>query len=428
MARQWRDGVAASAAVLAFLAAIGTATAADDTPSGTVSLPAAVTAALLHDPSLAAYGFEQRALEARALQESRLRNPTLNAELENVARTGGNGEQAQATVSLMQVLELGGKRAKRVAVARLDQRLAGWDYERARLDTATRAFTAFVAALLAQERVDLAARLRDLARESVAAVRRQVDAGAASPIEASRSEAALAEAEATVARRERESRAARSALGAVWGEPGARITRLAGTLGPLATPPTLDDMEPRLATAPDLARWSDVVARAEAGVLLESSRRVPDVSVRLGARRFVDTESNALVAELSVPIPVFDRNADAVVEAEARVERARAERRAAAVSAAAAVHAAHADMTSAFDEAQTIERRVLPRVQAALAQTRRGYAAGGVRLLELREAERSIAEVEGTYLEALARYHTAAATLERLTGTTIADHAGEEAR
>src|SRR5690349_4521029 len=123
MARQWRDGAAAGAAVVAFLVSIGTATAAGDTPSGTVSLPAAVTAALLHDPALAAYGFEQRALEARALQEARLRNPTLNAELENVARTGGSGEQAQATVSLMQVLELGAKRAKRVAVARLDQRL-----------------------------------------------------------------------------------------------------------------------------------------------------------------------------------------------------------------------------------------------------------------------------------------------------------------
>jgi outer membrane protein TolC len=101
--------------------------------------------------------------------------------------------------------------------------------------------------------------------------------------------------------------------------------------------------------------------------------------------------------------------------------------RAAAIGAAAAAHAAHAEMTAAFEEARTIERKVLPRVRAALAETRRGYAAGGVRLLEVREAERSVAEGESAYLEALARYHTAAAALERLTGTTITEHA-EEAR
>lgn len=422
MARHWRDEAAATAVVLVLVVSVASAATAGDPPSGTISLPAAVAAALLHDPSLAAYGFEQRALDARALQEGRLRNPTLSADLENVAATGGGGEQVQATISLMQVLELGGKRAKRVTVARLDERVAGWEYERARLDTATRAFKAFVAALLAQERVALAERMRDLARESVGAVRRQVDAGAASPIEAARAEAALAEAEAAVVRRVNENAASRSALGAVWGEPSARITRIAGTLGPLAAPPALADVHPRLAATPDLARWSDVVARAEAGVVLESSRRVPDVSVRFGARRFFGTDGNALVAEVSMPIPVFDRNTDAIVEAEARVERARAEQRAAAIGAAAAVHAAHAEMTTAFDDARRIERTVLPRIRAALAETRRGYAAGGVRLLEVRDAERSIAEMESAHLEALARYHTAAAELERLTGTTIARH------
>lgn len=421
MVRHWRNGAAAGAAALV-LVPMGAARAADDLPAGTVTLPAAVAAALLHDPSLAAYGFEQRALDARALQEGRLRNPTVSADLENVAPTGGGGEQVQATISLMQVLELGGKRAKRVTVARLDERVAGWEYERARLDTATRAFKAFVAALLAQERVALAERVRDLARDSVGAVRRQVDAGAASPIEAARAEAGLAEAEAAVLRRTHESAASRSALGAVWGEPNARITRLAGALGPLAAPPALADVQPQLAATPDLARWSDVVARAEAGVVLESSRRVPDVSVRFGARRFFGTDGNALVAEVSMPIPVFDRNTDAIVEAEARVERARAEQRAAAMGAAAAVHAAHAEMTTAFEDARTIERTVRPRIRTALAETRRGYATGGVRLVEVREAERSVAEVESTYLEALARYHTAGAELERLTGTTIARH------
>ncbi len=396
-------------------------------PDETVSLAEALALALVKDPTLAPYAFERRALDARALQEGRPHNPVLGTEVENFGRFGGDegdAEATQTTVSLSQVFELGGKRDKRAAVARLDGRLADWDYERARLETATRTFKAFVAALLAQERLALGARLVELARESVAAVRRQLQAGAGSPVELTRAEATLAVAEATVLRRERESRAARSALAAGWGDTGAGIARLAGTLAPLPAARALEELTTALASAPDLARFGDTLARAQAGVALEEARRVPDVTVRVGARRFVSAESNGFVAELSVPLPFFDRNADAVVEAEERLGKARAEQQAAALGAEAALRAGYEAMAAAYDEAGVLAARVLPRAKATLAETRRGYGEGRLRHLEVLEAERSLAELESEHLETLARYHTAAADLERLTGTPVTVPAG----
>src|SRR5262245_21813874 len=113
----------------------------DRLPSGAVSLEDALAAALLHNPELATYPFEIRAEEARALQEGLLPNPSLSTEVENFGRFGGGGdgvEKAQTTVSLTQLFELGGKRTKRRSLAKLDSEIAGWDYERARLDTATK--------------------------------------------------------------------------------------------------------------------------------------------------------------------------------------------------------------------------------------------------------------------------------------------------
>src|SRR5262245_40857993 len=100
-------------ALLATTVGNGSAEEPGALPAGTVSFAAALDAALRHDPGLAAHGFEQRARAARTRQEGRLPNPTLAAEVENVARFGGDegdAEGEQTTVSLTQVFELAGKR------------------------------------------------------------------------------------------------------------------------------------------------------------------------------------------------------------------------------------------------------------------------------------------------------------------------------
>jgi cobalt-zinc-cadmium efflux system outer membrane protein len=422
----WRRGIAVVAWIVATVTS-STAEPPDVPPSGTVSLAAAVEAALAHDPGLAAYGFEQQARAARVRQEGRLPNPSLATEVENVAVTGGDAggvDEAQTTVTLTQTVELGGKRAKRVDVACADERLAEREWQRARLDVAARVRKAFAAGWLAQERADLAVRLRDLARASVGAARRQLDAGGGSSIEVARAEAAVASADAAVARREREARAARAALAATWGGADASVTRLAGALAPLPRPRPLADLREALAADPDLTRFDDALARGAADVALEQARRVPDLAVRVGARRFVRSESNALVAELSMPIPLFDRNADAVAEAQARVGKVGAERRAAAAAKEQAVRAEYAELEAAYDEARSLDTAVLPRVRAALAETRRGYEAGRLRHLEVLEAERAIAESEDQYLDALARFHTTAAELARLVGVSAVTETG----
>jgi cobalt-zinc-cadmium efflux system outer membrane protein len=426
MALRWTLVVAVAAAP----AGLAGAEPPPDLPSGSVSLREALAAALLHAPDLAAWPWEVRAEEARALQEGLLPNPSLGTEVENFGRFGGDVdgdgvEASQTTVSLTQLLELGGKRGKRASVARLDGRLAAWDYERARRDAAARTLKAFVAGLVAQERLALAEEGVALARRAAGAVRDQVDAGVGSPAEHTRAEASLAQAEAEAARRGREHRAARIALAATWGGATPGFSRLDGTLEPAAAPRPLDELRQALRENPDLARWVTAVERAEAGVALEEARRIPDVTVRVGSRRFVSAETNAFVAEVSVPLPVFDRNQGGVREAYERLGKTRAEQHAAAVSADAALGTAYEELLAAFEHATELRRRVLPRTETALEATRRGHREGVLRYLDVLDAQRTVFDVRGEYLESLARYHAAAADLERLTGLSVTDPAGD---
>jgi cobalt-zinc-cadmium efflux system outer membrane protein len=91
----------------------------------------ALALALLQNPELRAFAWDVRAAEARTLQAGLRPNPELGLEVENIAGTGvlQGGQSAETTLRLNQVIELGGKRARRLQVAAVERDLAAWDYE-----------------------------------------------------------------------------------------------------------------------------------------------------------------------------------------------------------------------------------------------------------------------------------------------------------
>ena len=126
-------------------------------PVGELTLRQAVALALVGNPELAVFSGEVRAREAAILQARLLPNPELNVTTTNL----GNDvlrdfDGPQATVSLSQIILMGGKRAAGVRVAGLDRDLAAWDYEVKRLDVLTRVAQGFVVVLQAQQGLGLA--------------------------------------------------------------------------------------------------------------------------------------------------------------------------------------------------------------------------------------------------------------------------------
>jgi outer membrane protein TolC len=124
-------------------------------PRGALSLRDVLSLTLLRNPELSAFTFELRATEARMLQAGLLPNPALSAELENVGGTGPATRGARATettLQLSQLIELGGKRAKRMRLAGLERELTQWDYEVKCLEVLTEAKKAFVDVLVTAKR------------------------------------------------------------------------------------------------------------------------------------------------------------------------------------------------------------------------------------------------------------------------------------
>lgn len=389
-------------------------------PEGDLALRTALAAALRNSPRLQGFDWQVRADEARALQAGLLPNPTLAIEGENFAGSGrfDGYDAAETTVFLGQLVELGGKRAKRRRVAMLDRALSGWAYEAARLDVLTETTQRFVAALAARDRLALAGEMLRVARESLDATRTRVRAGAASSIEEARSEVAVSTMEAEQTRRRIELEAARQALASSWaGQP--RFAKLQGRLDRVRPLPPLERIAATLRDNPDLARWGAEVSKREAGIDLARAGAIPDVTAGLGVRHFNETDDAALVFGIEVPIPLFDRNQGARRAAQADADRARAMARAARLSLSRSLIASHSAARAAFGNAHAFEARILPQAESAYERTKDAYQRGLFRFVDVLDSQRTLFGARAEYVNALERYHMARAELERLCGTPL---------
>ena len=83
----------------------------------------------------------------------------------------------------------------------------------------------------------------------------------------------------------------------------------------MSSVPSSEKLIDRLSNNPNLQRWATEREQRQAALDLELSKRVPDVTVKGGYRRFEETDDHAFIFGISVPLQLFDRNQGAIAEA-----------------------------------------------------------------------------------------------------------------
>jgi cobalt-zinc-cadmium efflux system outer membrane protein len=246
-----------------------------------------------------------------------------------------------------------------------------------------------------------------------------VKAGATSPVELLRAEAAVGHTETQLRQAQRDLATARTALSATWGNPAALFTEAVGDLTPIHEPPPLVTLLDSIQHNPDLARWTAEIEQRDAALALEKARAIPDLTVGLGGRHFADNGDVALVGGFSVPLPVFDRNQGSILAADRRRGQAAAARNRAVVTVSQAISAAHDDLCAAYSQATILREQVLPKAEGAFTGARDAYQRGLMRFLDVLDAQRTLFETRDQYVQTVAVYHSAAADVERLSGQSI---------
>jgi len=301
-------------------------------------------------------------------------------------------------------------------VARSEARLAGWEHEARRLDVLALTRKAFVDVLLAQGQLALAESLLVLADDVHKAAAARVKSGKVPPLEETRAGVEVAASRIARDRARRELDTARKRLVASWGGTMPVFKEAGGDLDAIRDIPPLELLAASLDGTPEIARWNEAVALGKAALSMAEAQRMPDIALSAGISRFEEDGTYAGNAGISLPLPLFDRNAGGILAAKHRASRAEYEQRAARLRVTTDLVEAHNRLETAREEALTIKAEVLPGAQQAFDAVRAGYREGKFGYLEVLDTQRMLSKAKTSYIEVLAAYHKSAADVERLTG------------
>lgn len=386
-----------------------------------LSLQQVIARVLLNNPELEAFSLEVRAREARAVQAGLYKNPGILFDVQDVFGSGDfHGiQQSQTTLVLSQVIELGGKRTRRMKAALSNKDLAQWDYETARMNILTRVAQAYIDALTAQEQLKQANQLVRLSRNSYKAVQARVHAGKVSPIHEVKAQVALSATRIERQQAKNNVQGTYRQLAAFWGKVTPDFNRLEGSLYRITAVPSYEALVARLKKNPDMARWAAEMVQRQDQVALEEARSIPNLRVGAGGRWFEETQDNTFVMELSIPIPLFDRNQGAIAEARHRLAKAKAERRAIELRLTALLARGYSRLANAHSRVLSLKNKILPGARTAFEAVNEGYRFGKFGYLEVLDSQRTWFTARSQFLNALAEYHKTVAEIERLTGQPV---------
>ncbi|MFT5533593.1 MAG: cobalt-zinc-cadmium efflux system outer membrane protein [Burkholderiaceae bacterium] len=385
-------------------------------PSGPLTLTAALALAASANPDIAVASREIEAMAGAVQQAATRPNPELSASLEDTRQA-----TRTTTLQLNQPIELGGKRLARMTAAERNRDAAVADLAIARSALRATVMTAFYDVLTAQERHQLALASVELAQRATSVAAKRVVAGKASPVDETRARVAQASVHIELAQAASALSMTRQRLAATWGKSRARFERVDGALAVLPPLPSLDVLLQRLQQSPGLARSRLEVRRRQALTQVERARQVPDLTVSIGAKRDEQLGRNQAIFGVSIPLPLFDRNQGNLLESLRRTDKARDALTASEIDSASELAQAHEQLDTARQQAQLLQQQIVPGAQSAYDAATTGFAFGKFSFLDVLDAQRTLLHAKSQTLQTLASAHRAAADIERLVGSDVAN-------
>lgn len=304
------------------------------------------------------------------------------------------------SLALSQELDLFGSRAARSRVAEAEARRAEARWLAVGLDQAGRVLADLVALETATELANAARESADLARELLAIVEKRAEIGEVPRIQVTRAELEVLRAEQAARRHAAERERSEAAL-----------RSLVGPEAVASTPPL--DLGDRVARSKAMpARSPETLTRAvEVEVAMAQERAVaasgrPSLTAGMASDvwsldRRAMTSSN-LGFQVFLSAPLFDRgeSRNAVAAARAEAKAAESELAEAQRTADLAKQAALTRLHAAESIVSTYRSDALPKAEALLGAMRDGYKAGLVTLVEVIEAQQTLAELRREWAEA----------------------------
>lgn len=388
--------------------------------TGEITFRDAVQRTLEKHPDFAVFSSELRAEEGRIEQAGARAPIEIGFLVENAFGSGARTdfEAAETTVSLGFVLE-GPALQRRRESAMAQRGVLESDLKLKRADVAAETARRYIAVLEQQRRLTEFRTARELSEQTLAAVQARVRAAKVPQAEEARANAALARAQLDEEHAEHELLTARRRLAAQWGDLDPAFAEASGELRALPPLPTYEALRNRLEDNPHFETFVTEQRLREAELRFAETRRRPPWQVTAGVRRFEDGDDLAFVVGLNVPLASRDYARGTVNAARAQLDSVDAKREAVRVKLDAELFAMYQELSHAYKEVMLLRDSVLPKMERAVNESRYAYERGRYGYVEWAAAQKELAELRQSLLEAYANVHRYRIEIERLTGSSL---------
>ncbi len=389
--------------------------------SENLNLNQALRLTLENNPQLYQFKFTEAILKAQ--RQTSLLRPSLElgAEVENIAGSGVNEgfDSAETTVALSSVIELGGKRQARLALAdsRFDQYT--WQRQAATLDVLGALTTSFIEGLLTQANVELAEESLTLSQSLLKTVKSKAAKGATSEAEVMRARASLVRAEIRLDSQLNQLERQKMILAQFWGKTETSFERLDGDLFDYEQAESFEQLYQRVKTSPAMEVFASEARMQEANVALTRTKGRSDLNWQAGLRRFEESDDTGFVVGFSVPLFAGKRNRGDLDAALAARDSAQSARKFASLRLRGDLFQAYSLRNQNIEAVQKIKDTAIPALTSALDLTRRAYENGRYRYVELVAAQEELLATKQSLIDAASTALISQALIEKLTGQAL---------
>jgi outer membrane protein, heavy metal efflux system len=357
---------------------------------------------------------QQRAMALAGLQTARqFLNPSISF--------GAARDTPHESVLWDQIFELGGKRGKRIALAREEQAATELDISVRSRQIRQRTRQAFYAVIASREQtaqakaaLDLATRIRDI-------VQQRFDAGDVAQIEVIQADVELARTTTDYETAAQTEKIADAQLAALLNLP---VTEAANVQGRLSDLPKVESLQvandAAMRSNTDLQRATEEVQLEQRRLELAKAQRVPNLDIQAGADLNSPHEfSVGPRGQIAVSVPLFYHGQGEVAQSTTRLEFLRLSLQALRTTASAEVAAAYYDYVAKAHQAEQYEQKIVPQSVKLQEMAEDSYRSGKSNLLTLIDAQRKLNETRQTYLDSLLAVQSSFATLEEVVGAPL---------
>ena len=351
-------------------------------------------------------------------------NPQIAAE--RVRRTVpdpglGDRTQREWSVGLTQTLEIAGQQGYRRTAAEQELAALRESIEEARRQLRAEVEQKFVRVVSLQLRAEMETGLVDLIKNNSAVTRKRFDAGEDTKLDANLAEVELGRASNQLEIVAEQLIQARADLATLLQLPAEKLPTVKGSLAVKPELPyTVDQLLAAAASRAQLRAldYREQAARNRLG--LERAAVYPDITVGLSSAREGpgDAREKLVGLSVSIPLPLFRRNAAGIGKASSELTQAEIEKQAAARDTRARVLTLWQKLDSLRQRVRRMDQSVLQRLEENQRLSTAAYRAGEISLVQMLLATRQVLDTRREVLEAMTDFALTRSELEQIAGWT----------